>query len=64
MGKILYEGLAGPDDPIYYSEPARSYPPHWARAYLQVEEDFANHLEWTPTPMTEPELFRRCREAL
>lgn len=51
MGKIISETLAGPDDPIY-AEPARSYNPHWARRLLR------------PTPMTEPELFRRCRNAL
>jgi hypothetical protein len=27
------EHLAGPDDPIY-SEPARSYSPHWSRGFL------------------------------
>jgi hypothetical protein len=32
MGKIISERLGGPDDPIY-SEPLRSYSPHWGRTF-------------------------------
>ena len=55
-GKILSERLAGPDDPIY-SEPARNYSPHALRALLRSKKA-------ADISMTEPELFRRCRQAL